>query len=69
MLLGHLVPQHAETNEGREGVIIIHNPKLLVDPLPASKHSFLPYKNNLTNKIGGRNVVYIRVRNKLYSSS
>jgi len=53
MLLGHLVPQHANTNEGREGVNIIRNTKLLVDPLPASKHSFLPYKNNLTNKIGG----------------
>ena len=32
MLLGHLVPQHADTNEGREGVNIIHNTKLFVDP-------------------------------------
>jgi hypothetical protein len=48
MLLGHLVPEHADTNERREGTNVIHNTILFVDPLPASKYSFLPYKNNLT---------------------
>ena len=64
---GHIVTQNADTNERREGVNIIHNTKLFVDPYQRENTLFFFTKViSQINSVVEKSSKFVLETNKLY---